>query len=206
MKRVIVVGLTGGVAAGKSEVARIFREEHGIPIVDADAVARELRGPGGAAEGPIESAFGKLSDEKLRALVFNDATARARLEAILHPLIRAESARRISEVSKSSAPFVLYEAALLFETDRDRELDATLVVMANPEVRERRLTARLQRAGLIPAMAAEQARAMLAVQAKKMTDEERRKRATRVIENDGEIDHLRRRIAELIGDLSWCTR
>ena len=89
-----VIGLTGGVAAGKSAVARILEAE-GYPVIDADAFARSLSQPGGRAADAIQKRFGTLDRKALREIVFRDAASRRELEAILHPLIQEETAARI---------------------------------------------------------------------------------------------------------------
>ena len=106
-----VWGLTGGIASGKSTVARIF-EELGVPVIDADEIARGLSQPGGAAHAAVLSRFGTADREKLHGIVFSDPKARGDLEAILHPLIREESARRLSALSNHA--LVLYEAVLSY--------------------------------------------------------------------------------------------
>lgn len=198
-------GLTGGVAAGKSQAARIF-ESLGIPVLDADQVARDLRSPGGAghapgaAYAPIVERFGTADPAALREIVFKDPAARAELEGILHPLIRAESARRIAELAAqkrmaagpsaatSKPTLVIYEAALLVETGRYKEFAGLIVIDASLALRRKRLIAR---DGLQPEIADR----ILAAQA---SDEARRAAATVVIGNDGTADELRARISEWV--------
>src|SRR5690606_18150449 len=119
-------GLTGGIASGKSTVARIFAE-NGIGVLDADALTRELSAPGGAAHAAIEKRFGTADRSRLREMVFRDPQARKDLEGILHPLIRLESERRIRDaLSERMAkgerlPLrMIYEATLLVETGRHK--------------------------------------------------------------------------------------
>ncbi len=178
-----VIGLTGGIAAGKSTVARFF-EKAGVPVIDADQVARELSAPGGAAHEAILKRFGTADRTELRKIVFGDPAARQDLESILHPLIRAESASRIARLA---APVVLYEAALLVETGRARELDGLVVVEAPREQRLRRLRAR---DGIQEELAAR----MLDAQT---SDEERRNAATEVIVNAGGLAELEQKVAAL---------
>ena len=138
-----VYGLTGGIASGKSTVARLFTEIAGIPVVDADQVSRGLSAEGGAAHSIILKRFGTTERARLREIVFADENARHDLEAILHPLIREESERQLrAAAEKSPAPIVLYEAALLVESGRYRDFDGLIVVEAAPEERIRRLRAR----------------------------------------------------------------
>src|SRR5205085_9666313 len=123
---VIAVGLTGGIGAGKSTVAGRLAAL-GASIVDTDEVARHLTGPAGAAMEQLRREFGakyvtpegSLDRDAMRSLAFEDAGARARLEAILHPAIRAESDARIA---RATGPYVVIVVPLLFETRgyRDR--------------------------------------------------------------------------------------
>jgi dephospho-CoA kinase len=128
-----VVGLTGGIGCGKSKAAEFFAEL-GAEVVDTDAISHALTGPGGQAMEPIAAAFGPsyvrpdgaLDRPRMRSLVFADAGAKARLETILHPLIRAESLRRIRE---SAAPYVILVVPLLLETGGYRELLSRVLVI-----------------------------------------------------------------------------
>jgi len=121
---VLKIGLTGGLGSGKSTVATRFAS-HGIEIVDTDAIARELAAPGGVAIPALRAAFGDtviaadggLDRARMRAQAFADPAARTRLEAILHPLIEAESLRR-SAAARS--PYVIIDVPLLVETGRWR--------------------------------------------------------------------------------------
>ncbi|MDR2032259.1 MAG: dephospho-CoA kinase [Azoarcus sp.] len=118
------IGLTGGIGSGKSAVAARFAH-HGIAVIDADALSRELTAPGGAAIPALRAAFGEaliaadggLDRARMRALVFADAAARARLEAILHPAIEAASAHRCAA---ATSPYVILDIPLLVETGRWR--------------------------------------------------------------------------------------
>jgi dephospho-CoA kinase len=186
-------GLTGGIASGKSTVARIFSEA-GVPVVDADQVARELRAPGGAAYDAIVAQFGTADAQRLRQIVFSDPVARSKLETILHPLIRAESARRIEAmlVGKSGTVPVIYEATLLVETGRYRDFAGLIVVSADEELRLARLMARDKNPE-------ELARRIVASQ---MSDEKRRSHATYIIENHGSVEDLRMQVLALLPKLA----
>ncbi len=189
-----IFGLTGGIASGKSTVARLLAAA-GIPVVDADLIARELNSEGGKAYPAIVQRFGTADRRELRKLVFSDPQARKDLEAILHPLIQAESLVRLHAAANSSRfqPAVLaYEAALLVETGRYRDFEGLIVVDAPREVRRQRL---ITRDGLAP----ELADAILASQA---SDEERRAVATLVIDNSGNLTELRDRVNEVISRIA----
>ncbi len=132
-----VVGLTGGIGSGKSTVADLF-VARGAALVDTDAIAHELTGPHGAAMAAITEAFGPavvdargaLDRAAMRRQVFADATARQRLEAILHPLIRAESDRRCQA---ARAPYVILAVPLLVESGSYRERVQRVLVVDCPE-------------------------------------------------------------------------
>ncbi|MEW6325055.1 MAG: dephospho-CoA kinase [Nitrospirota bacterium] len=150
----MVVGLTGGIACGKSLVAGHF-QRLGAHIIDTDELAHELLEPGRAGYEAVLAAFGPdildrngpsppaISRRRLGALVFGDSAQRARLEAILHPLIFAEAARRRSAI-EAAAPkaLIVLVVPLLFETGADRLVDRTVAVTADEETQAARLMAR----------------------------------------------------------------
>ncbi len=135
----LVFGLTGGLASGKSTVAARLRAL-GVPIIDADAIAREVVAPGTAGLAAVASAFGpsvllpdgSLDRARVAALVFSDPEQRRRLNAILHPLIGAASAQRIADLGARGEPLACYEAALLVENGL-ADAFRPLVVVALPE-------------------------------------------------------------------------
>jgi len=140
------IGLTGGVASGKSTVAELFRAL-GAPLIDTDVLAREVVGPGEEGLDAVREAFGpdvltedgRLDRRKLRSIVFSDDEKRRRLEAILHPLIRE---RVIAELERLDAPYVIIAVPLLIETDFKELVDRILVVDAPVDVQLARLMAR----------------------------------------------------------------
>jgi dephospho-CoA kinase len=144
-----VVGLTGGIASGKTTVSKMFADL-GIPVVDADDLAREVVEPGtpGLAQvveefGPsVLDSTGGLDRQKVGDLVFKDESARAKLNAILHPRIAAAGASRISSYQDHEAPYIVYEAALLVETGSHEGFSALVVVSADESVQRLRLIAR----------------------------------------------------------------
>lgn len=153
----IVVGLTGGIGAGKSTVARMFAER-GAAVVDADRVARALQEPGQPCHGQIVEGFGpgvlqtdgRLDRARLASLVFEDTAARRRLEAIMHPAIRAAVAAQLGRAEAAGAAVGVVEAALILETGQRGRYDCIVVVAAPAAVQVERLT-RLR--GLDPAEA-----------------------------------------------------
>lgn len=189
-----ILGLTGGIASGKSTASARFAEL-GVPIVDADKLAREVveKGTDGLAEivkvfgTDVLDAEGALDRKKLGAIVFDDADLRRRLEQITHPRIAALSMQRMAAIATSGAPYGLYEAALLVEKGTHRAMNGLVVVAASPEVQLARV---MKRDGLDEAAA----RARLAAQ---MPLEEKIAAATWVIWNDGDLDALRARVDEV---------
>lgn len=151
-----LIGLTGGIAAGKSTVAALLREL-GVPVIDADALAREVVAPGTAALAQIVAAFGTQLVDAEGALdravmarrAFGDPAVRRRLEAIVQPAIAVAAQRAIAVLARGGARRIVYDAALLVETGRHRELDLLIVVVAEDTRRLRRLMRRdgLDRAG-----------------------------------------------------------
>ncbi len=144
MKR---IGLTGSIGAGKSTVARMLRER-GIPVLDADAVAREVSGSSEVLF-EVSKTFGTeyvlehgLNRPKLAELVFQKPVARAQLNAIIHPKVRAEMKRLQLELEKSGAKMVVQDIPLLFESKLEHLFDVVILVDANLETRLERVMAR----------------------------------------------------------------
>jgi len=144
-----VVGLTGGIACGKSTVAKMFADL-GIPVVDADDLAREVVEPGTPGlqlivdefgEGVLDDA-GRLDRKKVGEMVFGDEEVRETLNAIMHPLIGAAGAQSIMAHQDDPAPYLLYEAALLVETRAYEAFSALIVVSADESLQRLRLIAR----------------------------------------------------------------
>ncbi len=185
-----VFGLTGGIASGKSTVARLFVEA-GVPVVDADEVARAVVLPGSAGLAAVVAAFGEgvlladgtLDRKGLGARVFRDASARATLNGILHPRIAAESGRRIAELAAQGFALACYDAALIVERGMADAFRPLVVVATSPDVQRARLVAR---DGLTTAEADERLAAQAPVAAKLAA-------ADHVIDNDGTLDELRAR-------------
>lgn len=184
-----VVGLTGGIGSGKSAVADLF-EAHGACIVDTDRIAHELTAPGGLAMAAIREAFGDgvvapdgaLNRAAMRALAFELPDARKRLEAILHPMIREESARRCAE---ATTPYVILAVPLLIESGTYRERVARLCVVDCPEALQ--VERVMQRSGLEES----QVRAIMAVQASRA---QRLAAADDVIDNSAALEGLQEQV------------
>lgn len=187
------VGLTGGLAGGKSTVARLLAER-GATVVDADRVVAELYEPGepgarAAAElfGPeVLDPRGAVDREHLAGVVFTDPEARRNLERVIHPLVR----ERFAALARSLEGVVVLEATLLVEAGYAPDFDRVVTVEADPEVRLARAVAR--------GMPEDEARRRLLAQGE---GEARRAAADLVIHNDGDLRELERQVERLWADL-----
>ena len=188
----LVVGLTGGIASGKSTATAFFRAR-GVPVIDADQVARDVVAPGTPGLAAVADAFGSdvlqadgtLDRRRLRAIVFADPTERHRLEAILHPLIRDEIRARRDQVQ---GPYCILDVPLLIESPALRSLaDRVLVIDVPVELQVARLMQRDD-------MTAAQCEAMLAAQA---TRERRLEGADDVVDNAGDMTALQRQLESM---------
>ncbi|MFN3885049.1 MAG: dephospho-CoA kinase [Rhodocyclaceae bacterium] len=188
-----LVGLTGGIGSGKSAAAGLFAAR-GVPVIDTDAISRELTGQGGAAIDPIRAAFGDalltadgaLDRAAMRRLVFADPAARKRLEAILHPLIRAESEARLCRLA--SAEYAILVVPLLIESGAFRSRVDRVCVVDCPE--ELQIARVMARSGLTR----DEVRAILAAQASRQG---RLAAADDVIDNAQGLDALDAQVASL---------
>ena len=184
-RRAFRVGLTGGIASGKTTVARLF-EALGVPVIDTDVLAREVVAPGEAALAQIAARFGagvlaadgSLNRTALRAIVFADPAARADLEQLTHPAIRA---RLEAQSALLGGAYQLLVIPLLVETGGRTPVDRVLVVDCSEDLQIRRLQAR-------DGVTVEQARAILAAQTSRAA---RLSAADDVIENEGALAPLR---------------
>ncbi|OFZ11061.1 MAG: dephospho-CoA kinase [Bdellovibrionales bacterium RBG_16_40_8] len=193
------VGLTGGIATGKSTVAKLIRDL-GLPVVDADHLAREVTKPGSVGLKKIVEEFGlsvltprgELDREKLGVEIFNNEQKRLRLENILHPLIRELRAVERRNLEKQGCELAFYDVPLLFEKNMDDEFDATILVYASQSEQRSRLRDR-------NGMAEEQIEARLRAQ---LSIDEKLKRADYVILNNGSLTQLKLNVQTVIGELS----
>lgn len=140
------IGLTGGIACGKSTVSHKLKEK-GFPVVDADEIAREVVKPGTAGLKSVVQEFGEgvvtldgeLDRKKLGQLVFGRAEQRKKLESILHPLIQTETLRRRTELENRGEPIGIYDIPLLFEIQAEAQFDYIIVVTCTREQQKQRL-------------------------------------------------------------------
>jgi len=193
------LGLTGGIASGKSWVASLLRELD-FHVLDADLLGHHLIEPGQAAHEDVGREFGReilradgsVDRKKLGAIVFADPTRRKRLEEITHPAIGARQQRMLSVLDEEAFEgVVLWDAALLFESGGVAKMDRVVVVFADPETEGRRL---MERDGLREA----EARARIASQ---MPIAEKAKLADHVIDNSGTHEETERQLRAVHGAL-----
>lgn len=192
-------GLTGGIGTGKSTVAQLLMQRHGVPILDADKVAREVVAKGTEGLAAVVDAFGpdvldangNLDRARMRSRVMADPAARKLLESITHPRIFEFMGSWVAAQAAAQAPLIGIEAALMVETGSWRMHDALVVVSADPETQVRRVMAR---DGVTEA----EARSVLAAQLP-MADKERL--ATFVVRNDGTLEDLVGAVDKLWRDL-----
>jgi dephospho-CoA kinase len=190
-----LLGLTGGIASGKSTVAKIL-QSLGAAIVNADDLAREVVEPGQEAWKEIVASFGAdilqsdqtLDRQKLRKLIFNRPEARKQLESIIHPRVRALAEERIRQYAAAGYPVVVYEVPLLFEGNLQEWLRPVILVACNIETQ----TARLQkRDHLTPADAEKHIAAQMSLK-------DKRRLADYVIENNGTLEDLERQTRQIL--------
>jgi dephospho-CoA kinase len=189
-----VLGLTGGIGSGKSTVARLIADL-GVPVLDADQLAREIVEPGRPAHADVARAWpevvgadGRIDRKRLAAIVFADAAARARLEALTHPRIQELAEQRFADLARAGHRLAVYEASLLVEGGRYRDFDGLVVVDVAPATQLRRT---LARGGLTEAEARARMDAQLPLAAKVAV-------ATHVIDNEGDVERTARQVKELV--------
>jgi dephospho-CoA kinase len=187
------VGLTGGIGSGKSTVAALF-EQRGVSVIDSDAISHQLTCPGGGAITAIRAAFGDgyiaadgaLDRASMRRLIFGDAAAKTRLEAILHPMIRAQMADEAETATDS--PYLLLVIPLLFEAGGYRELVQRALVVDCGQATQ--LARAMQRSGL----AEQEVQAIMNGQISRL---KRLRQADDVIHNDAGPDALAAEVERL---------
>lgn len=193
-----VYGLTGGIGAGKSTVAGIFQKS-GIPVVFADEVGRQVAARGSEGLAEIVGSFGaevldesgELDRRKLGTLIFDDPDRRRHLEGILHPRVRDLSQELFKNLEQAGNPLVIYESALLYETQRHTEMSGVILVTAGEEQRIARVRSR---DGSNEAEVRKRIRAQ-------MDEEEKRSLADHIVDNSGDLQSLRNNVNSLIAQL-----
>lgn len=196
------VGLTGGIATGKTTVAAMLREL-GCRLLEADKIAHQMIEPDGPAYNEVVREFGRgiltpeglVDRKKLGPIVFAEPARLARLNAIVHPPVLTEQTRQLAAIEKADPHSIaVVEAALLIEAGFDRKLDYLIVTWCTPEQQ----LARLTQSALGRGLTVEQARQRIAAQ---MPVDEKKKRADAVLDCSGTIDHTRAQVIELFAKL-----
>jgi dephospho-CoA kinase len=191
-----VIGLTGSLAMGKSETAKLFAAE-GVAVHDADAAIHQLYGKGGMAVAGIAEAFpetvkdGAVDRAALSARVAGDARALARLEALVHPLVAAEREAFLRQAASRGDRIVLLDIPLLFETGAEAGIDAVVVASAPASVQRARAMAR-------PGMSAKKFESLLARQ---LPDVDKRAKAHFVVVTDKGLDHARAQVQMILAEI-----
>jgi dephospho-CoA kinase len=189
-----VIGLTGGIATGKSSIARFFRDK-GAMVIDADQLSREAVEPGSRGLAEVVAVFGKgvlapdgrLDRKRLGALVFSDSHKRCQLEGILHPEIKRLAEERIACAAETGHKVVLYMAPLLIEAGATDRVDEVWVVTVRPEVQ-------LERLMLRDGVSRDEAQRIIDSQ---MPLAEKEKQGRVVIDNSGTPEETSKRLAEI---------
>jgi len=195
----MILGLTGSIGMGKSTTAKLFAEA-GVPVYDADATVHRLYE--GEAAPAIEAAFpgttagGKVDRARLSARVVHDPEAIKRLEAIVHPMLRAYHQGFLDDAERSGAAVAVVDVPLLYETGGEARVDAVVVVTTSAEVQRQRILARDN-------MTDEKLDAILARQ---MPDAEKRKRADFVVDTSHGLDPVRAQIRDILGRVAKMPR
>ena len=188
-----IIGLTGGMATGKSTVSAMLREL-GAAVIDADEIAREVVVPGSPAYLDIQQRFpdvigpdGRLDRAKLAGVIFSSASERAALNAIIHPRIHQAFLEKKGALAKRGVPVAIYDAALLIENGLHHQMDGVILVTAPRDLQIARLR---QRNGLTQ----DESEARLSSQ---MPLSEKERFASWIIDNSGELSRLRAQVAEV---------
>lgn len=191
----IVIGLTGSIGMGKSTTAAMFAER-GIPVTDSDAIVHRLYR--GAAVKPVAALFpeavvdGAIDRDRLAAHVLNDPEALRRLEAVVHPLVRAEQDRFVAEARAAGSTMAVIDIPLLFETGAETRVDRVVTVTADADIQRARVMAR-------PGMTEEKFRSILARQ---IPDSLKRERADFVIDTGHGLADAERQVEAVIAAMS----
>ncbi|WP_043624232.1 dephospho-CoA kinase [Ensifer sp. ZNC0028] len=191
----IILGLTGSIAMGKSTTAQMFRD-FGVPVNDADEAVHQLYS--GEAVAPVEAAFpgstrdGKVDRAELSRQLMQAPERLRELEAIVHPLVRGKEQEFLAENRAANAPFVVLDIPLLFETGAEKRVDRVVVVTCSAELQRQRALKR-------PGMTEEKLAMILARQ---VPDSEKRKRADYIIDTSDSFDVTRAQVKAVVDQLA----
>jgi dephospho-CoA kinase len=194
----MIIGLTGGIASGKSTASQILQAK-GIPVVDADKIAREVVEPGKEAYEKVVAFFGSeilredktINRPRLGEIIFNDKEKRSRLNEIVHPSIRAEMKRQAIFYTENGFSLVVLDIPLLFESKLTHMVEQTWLIYADPEVQLKRL---IMRDGFSETQAISRINSQMPI-------DEKRELADVVIENNGSMAELEEKLSILINQL-----
>jgi dephospho-CoA kinase len=194
----MIIGLTGGIASGKSTASQILQAK-GIPVVDADKIAREVVEPGKEAYEKVVAFFGSeilredktINRPRLGEIIFNDKEKRSRLNEIVHPSIRAEMKRQAIFYIENGFSLVVLDIPLLFESKLTHMVEQTWLIYADPEVQLKRL---MMRDGFSETQAISRINSQMPI-------DEKRELADVVIENNGSMAELEEKLSILINQL-----
>jgi dephospho-CoA kinase len=193
----IVIGLTGSIAMGKSETAKMFQAQ-GVPVCDSDTIVHRLYDEGGAAVRPVAKVFpeavdgGRVDRTRLAAVLSSHPERFAALEAIVHPLVKKEQERFLERCRKDGASIAVLDIPLLFESGRQGDVDRIVVVSAPAAMQKARAMTR-------PGMTEEKLTQLLARQ---WPDEEKRKRADFIVDSSQGLDHARGQVRDIVARLT----
>jgi dephospho-CoA kinase len=196
METMIVAGLTGSIAMGKSETARMFASL-GVPVFDADAAVHEMYAKRGAAVSAIAAKFpdavvdGAVDRLRLAELVQSNPVALKMLESIVHPLVRKKEQEFIRRCRTDNRPLVVLDIPLLFETGRQRDVDRIIVVSASADTQRKRVLAR-------PGMTEEK---FATITARQIPDVEKRRRAHFIVDTSQNLDHALVQVKNIVAKL-----
>jgi dephospho-CoA kinase len=193
------IGLTGGIATGKSHVRARF-DELGVPTIDADVLAREAVAPGSQGLAAVVKRFGRgvldesgaLNRAALATIVFADPAARRDLEAIVHPIVRRQAGEWFRALDPARHPFAIADIPLLFETGGNRDYATVIVTACDPETQVTRV---MERDGISETQARQRLAAQLPI-------DEKVRRADHVIRTDGSFEETDRQVRDLFAILS----
>lgn len=196
----MIVGLTGSIAMGKTETANMFANS-GVPVHDSDLAVHDLYAKAGAAVAPLAVLFpdcvteNAINHKTLARHISKDEAALGKIEAIVHPLVAEHRHRFLRHHHHRNTPVVVLDIPLLFETGKDQEVDRIIVVTAPYELQRARALAR-------PGMDEQKFKTLLARQ---MPDQQKRKKADYIIETGTSLDHSFKQVTEILKDLKTQT-
>ena len=189
-----VLGLTGSIGMGKSTTAKLFAEE-GVPVYDADATVHMIyeneAAPAVEAAFPGTTRDGQVDREKLSARVVHDADAMKRLEAIVHPMLKAHHQKFLDDAERAGVPVAVVDIPLLYETGGDARVDAVVVVSTSEDIQRERI---LSRAAMTPEK-------LDAILRRQMPDAEKRRRADFIVDTSHGLEPVRARIRDILKEV-----